>query len=58
LNKKVKELMSEKKELEMNIGNYKSKRSGVDQQLKDAIQENFTLRVILHKTSLLNVNDD
>lgn len=50
--------MSGKKELEMNMGNYKSKRSGVDQQLKDAILENFTLRVILHKTSLLNVNDD
>ncbi|XP_015372594.1 PREDICTED: cTAGE family member 5-like [Diuraphis noxia] len=45
LNKMNKELKSEKKELEMNIDNYKSKRNGVDQQLKDAIHENFTLRM-------------
>jgi len=35
----------------MNMDNYKSKRNGVDQQLKDAILENFTLTVILHITS-------
>jgi len=50
LKKKIKELTSGKKKLEIDLSNYISKSKGVDEQLKYAKSENFALTVMLQKT--------